>query len=254
MAGRRLPGIYVDQEKTNPASRRVPALATGVMIIDANKGMLNERDIVTSPAEFLAKYGTKSHAANKLDHLAALAFLERGVALYVTRVRAADTASKAVLVVDEDTLGSESGSGGGGELSADRYITTDIETDWNDNGPGVFNSGAGQYDSEYSSENNRSQIQIILDPSSLFVDANKFKLRFTHTTGFPIQLDIFDETGNNYHTDGYISGTEIDLRLSGLVATERWTLNMLVLGLASYSVSNIRFFIFGPDADVIEGV
>lgn len=104
MPSSRLPGIYTETEKTNSSSRRVSALATGVMLIDAHKGLIGERDIVTSAAEFVAKYGTFAEAANVDHHIAATAFLSQGQALYVTRVKRADTATTARYSFDKGTV------------------------------------------------------------------------------------------------------------------------------------------------------
>ena len=252
---KQLPGIYVETQGTNAADRIVSGTATGVVLINAHKGRIAQRDLVTSAPEFIFKYGTVEQAANKAQHRAAIATLNQGKALYVTRVRAADTAVRAYLQIDKDSnVGGGGGGGGGGGISADRWLDVDLGVDFNLSGAGTYTPPPPSYTSVYSAGTNRSEIQIVMDVASLFGAANKFKIKFTHDTGFPINVDILDESLNLFNTPGYISGTELDLRLSDLDPTSLWTFNIVVLGNATYKMQDFSFCVFGPDADVVEGI
>lgn len=251
MSRRRLPGVYTERERTNPASRRVPALATGVMVIDSHKGELNQRDIVTSEAEFIAKYGDKESAPNKLDHLAALAFLKQGKALYLTRVRAADTSSRAALQVDsgDDGLPVDTGVA----ATNDAWVETSYGTDWRIGNVGYIDYNNRRYCSNYLSQVNQSKLQLQLDQNSEFASVRKMKIKLFHDVGFPVKLIITDSSNNSHTLEGYISEAEIDLRLTDLNLNDRWLLELSVSGEIDYCVSHVGFFVYGPEVSGITG-
>lgn len=77
-------GVYVSERDD---SQRAVAASTsiGVIVGESNRGPVGERTLVTSTKGFLAKFG-KPNARLSYMHHCALAFLEEGKQLYVTRV------------------------------------------------------------------------------------------------------------------------------------------------------------------------
>lgn len=84
MANHSSAGVYV---REIDLSQRVAAASSSIAAIvgESTKGPVGERTLVTSTKQFLAQFG-KPDASLTYMHYCALAFLEQGSALYVTRV------------------------------------------------------------------------------------------------------------------------------------------------------------------------
>lgn len=84
MANNSSAGVYV---REIDLSQRIAAASSSIAAIvgEADRGPVNERTLVTSNKQFLAQFG-KPNAALSYMHYCALAFLEQGNQLYVTRV------------------------------------------------------------------------------------------------------------------------------------------------------------------------
>lgn len=142
MANNSSAGVYV---REIDLSQRVAAASSsiGAIVGESIRGPVNERTLITSTKQFLATFG-KPDASLTFMHYCALAFLEHGNRLYVTRVAPGAKFGGAVVSIENSMNKSTSFGEGQTDPTIYDFLNDDLFTVYGAN-PGAWNDDLSVY-------------------------------------------------------------------------------------------------------------